>query len=89
MKSQTDDGVKKSYIPNISIATPQVASMSKVNEIPVDIATGRINYTIPIFEIKEGEFTMPINLSYNYSGLLVDETPGYAGVGWTFNIGGA
>ncbi|WP_281925989.1 hypothetical protein, partial [Flavobacterium collinsii] len=42
-----------------------------------------------IFEIKEGEFTMPINLSYNYSGLLVDETPGYAGVGWTFNIGGA
>jgi len=89
VKSQTDDGVKKSYIPNISIATPQVASMSKVNEIPVDIATGRINYTIPIFEIKEGEFTMPINLSYNYSGLLVDETPGYAGVGWTFNIGGA
>ncbi|WP_202703064.1 DUF5977 domain-containing protein [Flavobacterium sp. UGB4466] len=88
-KSQTDDGAKKSYIPNISIATPQVTAMSKVNEVPVDIATGRINYTIPIFEIKEGEFTMPINLSYNYSGLLVDETPGYAGVGWTFNVGGA
>ena len=77
------------YIPNISVAPPQVATMSKVNEIPVDIATGRINYSIPIFDIKEGDFTMPINLSYNYSGLLVDETPGYAGVGWTFNIGGA
>ncbi|MBP4139147.1 DUF5977 domain-containing protein [Flavobacterium geliluteum] len=87
--AKCQDEITKSYIPNITVATPQVASMSKVNEIPVDIATGKINYNIPIFEIKEGEFTMPINLSYNYSGLIVDETPGYAGVGWTFNIGGA
>lgn len=79
----------KSYIPNIQVAAPQVASMSKVSEIPVDISTGRINYMLPIFEVKEGDFNMPINLSYNYSGLLVDETPGYAGVGWTFNIAGA
>nr|WP_315248589.1 DUF5977 domain-containing protein [uncultured Flavobacterium sp.] len=77
------------YIPNITVTTPQVASMNKVSEIPVDLATGKMNYNIPIFEIKEGSFTMPINLSYNYSGLLLDETPGYAGVGWTLNIGGA
>ena len=86
-QDSTDPG--KQYIPNITTAPPQVASMSKVGEIPIDISTGRINYTITIFEIKEGNFTMPINLSYNYSGLLVDETPGYAGVGWTFNIGGS
>ncbi|GIQ61333.1 hypothetical protein Flavo103_44680 [Flavobacterium collinsii] len=86
LRAQSDSN---NYIPNITVAPPQVAAMSKVNEIPVDIATGRINYSIPIFDVKEGDFSMPINLSYNYSGLLVDETPGYAGVGWTFNIGGA
>ncbi|CAD0002154.1 DUF5977 domain-containing protein [Flavobacterium salmonis] len=88
VKSQEVDALK-SNIPNITVASPQAASISKVGEIPIDIATGRMNYTIPIFEIKEGDFTMPINLSYNYSGLLLDEAPGYAGVGWTFNIGGS
>nr|WP_315248591.1 DUF5977 domain-containing protein [uncultured Flavobacterium sp.] len=83
------EGEVKQYIPNITVAPPQIASLSKVGEIPIDISTGRMNYTIPIFEIKEGDFTMPINLSYNYSGLILDETPGYAGVGWTFNIGGS
>lgn len=85
ISAQTDNN----YIPNITIAPPQVASLSKVEEIPVDISTGRFNYTIPIFEIQEKNLSLPINLSYNYSGLQIDETPGYAGVGWTFNIGGS
>ena len=89
VKAQDEGGTQKQYIPNITVASPQAASLSKVGEIPIDLSTGRMNYTIPIFEIKEGSFTMPINLSYNYSGLLLDETPGYAGVGWTFNIGGS
>ena len=89
VKSQEVGSIVKQYIPNITVASPQAASISKVGEIPIDLSTGRMNYNIPIFEIKEGEFTMPINLSYNYSGLLLDETPGYGGVGWTFNIGGS
>ena len=89
VKAQDTGDAQKQYIPNITVAAPQAASISKVGEIPVDISTGRMNYTIPIFEIKEGNFSMPINLSYNYSGLLLDETPGYAGMGWAFNIGGS
>ncbi len=89
VKAQDPTNPIKQYIPNITTASPQVASMGKVGEIPIDISTGRINYTIPIFEIQEGNFNMPISLSYNYSGLLFDETPGHAGVGWTFNIGGS
>ncbi|SHH28349.1 YD repeat-containing protein, partial [Flavobacterium defluvii] len=84
-----ENSANNNFIPNITVAPPQVAAMAKVGEIPIDIATGRMNYNIPIFEIKEGNFSMPINLSYNYSGLILDEVPGYAGVGWTFNIGGS
>ena len=80
--------IDNQYVPKIFGSSPQAMAMAKVSEIPIDISTGRINYTIPLFEIKEGTLTMPVNLSYNYSGLLLDETPGYAGVGWTFNIGG-
>lgn len=87
--SQDEGGGSKNYVPNITVTTPQAASLSKAGEIPIDISTGRMNYTIPLFEVKEGGFSMPINLSYNYSGLILDETPGYGGVGWTFNIGGA
>jgi len=89
VKSQDQDNPQKPYLPNITVSAPQAASLGKVGEIPIDISTGRMNYSIPIFEIREGAFSMPINLSYNYSGLVLDEVPGYAGVGWTFNIGGS
>jgi YD repeat-containing protein len=77
------------YIPNVFMATPQQASLAKVSEIPIDITTGRMDFRIPIYEIKEKGLSLPISLSYNYSGLLLDEYAGWAGTGWVFNIGGS
>ena len=74
---------------NIVPVSPEAASLGKYGDLPVNLSTGRINYTIPLFTIREGNYELPIYLSYNYSGLLSEEDPGIAGLGWTLHAGGA
>ncbi|MBP2831192.1 PKD domain-containing protein [Aquimarina sp. U1-2] len=68
--------------PQIYPTSPEAASLGKYGEIPINLSTGRINHTIPLHTIKESEFSLPISLSYSYSGLMVEEIPGSAGLGW-------
>ncbi|WP_074405770.1 PKD domain-containing protein [Aquimarina megaterium] len=71
--------------PKIFPTSPEAASLGKYGEIPVNLSTGRMNHTIPLHTINEAGFSLPISLSYNYSGLMVDELPGATGLGWDFS----
>lgn len=75
-------------LPSIAPVSPEAANIGKYGDIPVNLSTGKINYNIPLFTIKEGGFELPIYLSYNHSGLLAEETPGITGLGWTLHSGG-
>ena len=75
-------------VPTIFPASPEAASIGKYGDIPINLSTGKINYTIPFYTIEENGFQLPINLSYNYSGLLIDDIPGFTGMGWALNGGG-
>lgn len=65
-------------IPN----SPNASSLGKYGDIPVNLSTGRINYNVPLMDIEEGDFKIPISINYNYSGLMIDEDPGVTGYGW-------
>lgn len=71
--------------PQIFPVSPEAASLGKYGEIPVNLSTGKINHTIPLHTINESGFSLPISLSYNYSGLMVDEISGALGLGWDFS----
>ncbi len=71
-----------------SAVAPEVAKFGKYGDVPVDLSTGRINYTIPLHTIKVGDQEFPISLSYNYNGLK-NEIPGSAGIGWDLMAGGS
>jgi YD repeat-containing protein len=75
-------------VPKIFPVSPEASSLGKYGDIPINLSTGKINYTIPIYTIKESGFQLPIAISYNYSGLLIDEIPGITGLGWSLNAGG-
>lgn len=76
------------HSPDFFPVSPQAASFGKYMDLPVDLSTGRINYQIPLYTVNEGEVTLPITLSYNYSGLMVDEKSTTTGLGWTMMAGG-
>ncbi len=68
---------------------PGAAGLGKYGDIPVSEYTGIPSITIPLYELKGRDLTLPISLSYHASGLKVDEISSFVGAGWSLNAGGA
>ncbi|WP_299155973.1 hypothetical protein [uncultured Tenacibaculum sp.] len=73
---------------NPTVQAPNVAAFQKVNFVPVSNYTGRANVSIPVFTIKSGNISIPISLSYNSSGVKVNDIPSSVGSNWSLNAGG-
>ncbi|WP_291530582.1 hypothetical protein [Bacteroides sp. UBA939] len=69
----------RTYLPDI----PTAAELFKYVSHPVSHSTGLVDITIPIYEIKVGDVTLPIYLKYHSSGIKVTEAPSWVGAGWT------
>jgi len=74
--------------PKILPPSPDAAALGKYGQIPVDKSTGIPNISVPLYEIKTPRFSLPISLSYHASGIKVDETASWVGLGWSLNAGG-
>lgn len=70
------------------ISSPTAASLGKYGNSTVSLFTGSPRVRVPVFDLKGRKLTLPIILNYNSSGILVEEIPGWAGLGWSLNAGG-
>jgi len=68
--------------------SPNSASLGKYGDVPVSNYSGVPNISIPLYEIKTGQITLPISLSYHAGGIKVEERASSAGLGWSLNAGG-
>ena len=73
---------------NVIPPSPTAASLAKFSEIPIGHYTGTAAISIPIYTVVDGELSLPVNLSYNTSGIKVNEDASWVGLGWTLNAGG-
>jgi uncharacterized repeat protein (TIGR02543 family) len=67
---------------------PTAASMAKYGDFPVNYSKGLPNITIPIYQIKSGNLTQDITLSYHGGGIKVSEDASWVGLGWDLFYGG-
>jgi YD repeat-containing protein len=74
--------------PQVSITSPEAASVYKVKDVPIDYNSGAANIDIPVYTINEGKISVPISISYNTSGIRVQDIASMVGLGWALNIGG-
>jgi len=68
--------------------SPTAASIERYGNISVNPSSGSANLSIPIFNVTGLELSLPISLSYGYSGLRPAENAGWVGLGWTLQAGG-
>lgn len=68
--------------------TPNNAGFTKYLESPVGHYTGIPSISIPVYNLKIGDFSLPITLSYNAGGIKVKELETWVGLGWNLNVGG-
>ncbi|MVM41088.1 hypothetical protein GO730_30900 [Spirosoma sp. HMF3257] len=73
----------------LRLLPPNVASIERSGNVPVNFNTGQLNYGIPIHTIEvDNNVSIPIQLAYNNSGLKPDELPTWVGNGWDLHVGG-
>jgi hypothetical protein len=68
--------------------SPNVLAFNKYVDMPVSYYTGTPQISVPIYELKMNNFTLPISLSYHAAGLKVEERASWVGAGWTLNATG-
>lgn len=75
-------------LPNYIPPSPNAQTFLKYGEFPVSNYTGVPNIDIPIHTINLKDISIPISISYNASGIKVDEEASRIGLGWILNAGG-
>ncbi len=50
-------------------------------------STGSVSIPVPIYEIRVGEYSLPVTLQYGTNGIKVDDDPYPAGYGWMLQPG--
>uniref|UniRef100_A0AAU6WSJ1 Type IX secretion system membrane protein PorP/SprF n=1 Tax=Chryseobacterium endophyticum TaxID=1854762 RepID=A0AAU6WSJ1_9FLAO len=75
-------------IPQILPTSPDVKALARYGTIPIGLATGVPDISIPFYSIKSGNLDFPISLSYHASGIKVRDIASVAGLGWSLNYGG-
>jgi hypothetical protein len=87
VNAQTNNSYMAS-MPTVISKTPQAAAFARYGEYPVSLATGVPQIEIPLYEIKCGDITVPLTISYHASGIKVQDIATTVGLGWTLNWGG-
>jgi hypothetical protein len=67
------------------LLTPEAAALAKMINYPVNHNTGIPDIRLPLYEIKVGGLTLPIELVYHAGGFKVNEQAGRAGLGWALS----
>lgn len=68
--------------------SPTAASLGRYGEVPVTMYSGIPNINIPLFELESTKLSLPVSMSYQATGVKVEEIPGWVGLGWALNAGG-
>ena len=72
-----------------NLPSPNAASLGTFGDIPVNLYTGAPDISVPLYQIEDGDITIPLTLRYHPASVKVNAHPGWVGLGWTLTGGGA
>ncbi len=64
------------------------ANLGVYGQYPVSYYRGLPQISIPLYQAKQGAISLDFNISYYASGIKVDQSSGFVGLGWVLNAGG-
>ena len=89
LAAKTQQSYLKKLLPVLAPASPEASGFSKYGNYEVNLFTGVPNISIPIYEVKAGEMTVPISINYHASGVKVSDISSNVGLGWSLIAGGS
>lgn len=76
------------FYDDISLPQTDAWNFVRQGEVSPSMYTGTINLSVPIYEYKDKDFTIPIAATYSSNGNTPNQLPGVLGPGWNLAIGG-
>ncbi len=76
------------FYDDISLPQTDAWNFVRQGEVSPSMYTGTINLSVPIYEYKDKDFTIPIAATYSSNGNTPNQLPGILGPGWNLSIGG-
>ena len=76
-------------VPTYHPVSPNAASLGNYGLYPVNKNLGKVAVNIPIYDLSFKSLSVPISISYNTSGIRLNDIASWVGLGWTLNAGGA
>lgn len=76
-------------LPTYHPVSPNAASLGNFGLYPVNKNLGKLAVNIPVYNLSFKGLSVPINLSYNTSGIRLNDIASWVGLGWTLSAGGA
>jgi len=73
---------------SIQPVEPTTASLGRYGEYQMDYSNGLPDISIPLYEIRSGDLTVPIVLRYQGGGIKVQQEATWVGLGWDLFYGG-
>lgn len=71
-----------------NVQSPEVANLGTYGQIPVSQFTGVPNISIPVYNIKVGQYSFPLSISYHLASVKPQNQGGCLGLGWNLMAGG-
>ena len=75
-------------IPDFMYKSPEAYAFRKYGEYGVSEYTGTTNITVPLYTVSYKDVEIPITLTYDASGIRVDQEASWVGLGWNLMVGG-
>ncbi|MBE6244535.1 MAG: hypothetical protein E7108_03315 [Bacteroidales bacterium] len=76
------------FYDDISLPQTDAWNFVRQGEVSPSLYTGTINLSVPIYEYKDKDFTIPIVATYSSNGNTPNQLPGILGPGWNLELGG-
>lgn len=87
-ENQDLQNIYKSLLPDFQKLTPEASALGQYGKYSASGYTGVPHISIPLFSIGSSNFSMPIELNYDASGIKVEQQATYVGLGWNLMMGG-
>lgn len=68
--------------------SPEAVAFGRYGDVAVNMYAGTPNIQVPMYTHKGREFDLSIGLTYDASGIKVNQLPTPVGLGWNFDVGG-
>lgn len=87
-KSANQDDPYSVQMPTFPYKSPEAAAFERYGQYQANEYTGVPDISIPLYELKDRDIDIPITLTYDASGIKVDQEATWVGLGWNLNVGG-